>query len=47
LEYLYNVGNLAASTSMRGVEVKHVRRKDFVPEKRLVHIRRAIRGDAG
>jgi integrase len=24
---------------MRGVEVKHVRRKDFDPEKRLIHIR--------
>jgi len=30
---------LAANTSMRGVEVKHVRRKDFDPEKRLIHIR--------
>ncbi|MGH8636009.1 MAG: hypothetical protein ACREUZ_02630 [Burkholderiales bacterium] len=30
---------LAANTSMRGGEVKHVRRKDFDAEKRVVHIR--------
>jgi integrase len=30
---------LAANTSMRGVEVKNVRRKDFDAEKRIVHIR--------
>ena len=38
-EHVYNAGILAANTSMRGVEVKHVRRKDFDAEKRLVHIR--------
>jgi integrase len=30
---------LAANTSMRGVEVKQVRRKDFDAEKRVIHIR--------
>ena len=30
---------LAANTSMRGVEIKHVRRKDFDADKRVVHIR--------
>lgn len=38
-EHVYNAAILAANTSMRGVEVKHVRRKDFDPEKRVVHIR--------
>lgn len=32
---------LAANTSMRGVEVKNVRRKDFDTEKRIIHIRTA------
>ena len=38
-EHVYNAAILAANTSMRGVEVKHVRRKDFDPERRTVHIR--------
>ncbi len=38
-EHVYCAGVLAANTSMRGVEVKHVRRKDFDAERRLVHIR--------
>ena len=36
---MYCAAILAANTSMRGVEVKHVRRKDFDAEKRVVHIR--------
>lgn len=38
-EHVYCAGILAANTSMRGVEVKHVRRKDFDVNKRVVHIR--------
>ena len=38
-EHVYCAGILAANTSMRGVEVKHVRRKDFDSVKRVVHIR--------
>lgn len=38
-EHVYCAAILAANTSMRGVEVKHVRRKDFNAEKRVVHIR--------
>ena len=38
-EHVYCAGILAANTSMRGVEVKHVRRKDFDSNKRVVHIR--------
>ena len=37
-ERLYNAGILAATTSTRSVELKHVRRKDFDAEKRVVHI---------
>src|SRR4051812_578839 len=32
-EHVWCAAQLAANTSMRGVEVKHVRRKDFDPEK--------------
>jgi integrase len=35
----YCAAILAANTSMRDVEVKHLRRKDFDAEKRVVHIR--------
>jgi integrase len=38
-EHVWCAAQLAANTSMRGVEVKHVRRKDFDVEKRVVHIR--------
>jgi integrase len=38
-EHVYCAAILAANTSMRGVEVKNVRRKDFDAEKRIVHIR--------
>lgn len=38
-EHVYCAAILAANTSMRGVEVKHVRRRDFDAEKRMVHIR--------
>jgi integrase len=38
-EHVYCAAILAANTSMRGVEVKHVRRKDFDAKKRIVHIR--------
>ncbi len=38
-EHVYCAAILAANTSMRGVEVKHVRRKDFDAEKRILHIR--------
>jgi integrase len=38
-EHVYCAGILAANTSMRGVEVKHVRRKDFDSAKRVIHIR--------
>jgi integrase len=38
-EHVYCAAILAANTSMRGIEVKHVRRKDFDAEKRVVHIR--------
>lgn len=38
-EHVYCAAILAANTSMRGVEVKHVRRKDFDRHKRVVHIR--------
>jgi integrase len=38
-EHVYCAAVLAANTSMRGVEVKHVRQKDFDAEKRVVHIR--------
>jgi integrase len=38
-EHVYCAAILAANTSMRGVEVKNVRRKDFDAEKRVVHIR--------
>ena len=38
-EHVYNAAILAANTSMRGVEVKHVRRKDFDSAKRVIHIR--------
>ena len=38
-EHVYCAAILAANTSMRGVEVKHVRRKDFDADKRIVHIR--------
>jgi len=38
-EHVYCAAILAANTSMRGVEVKHVRRKDFDSDKRVVHIR--------
>jgi integrase len=40
-EHVYCAAILAANTSMRGVEVKHVRRKDFDPDKRVIHIRRS------
>ena len=33
-EHVWCAAQLAANTSMRGVEVKHVRRKDFDAEKR-------------
>ncbi len=38
-EHVYCAAILAANTSMRGVEVKHVRRRDFDSDKRIVHIR--------
>jgi integrase len=38
-EHVYCAAILAANTSMRGVEVKNVRRKDFDAAKRVVHIR--------
>jgi integrase len=38
-EHVYCAAVLAANTSMRGVEVKHVRRKDFDADKRVVHVR--------
>lgn len=38
-EHVWCAAQLAANTSMRGVEVKNVRRKDFDAEKRIVHIR--------
>ena len=38
-EHVYCAAILAANTSMRGVEVKHVRRKDFDSQKRVIHIR--------
>ena len=38
-EHVWCAAQLAANTSMRGVEVKHVRRKDFDADKRVVHIR--------
>jgi integrase len=38
-EHVWCAAQLAANTSMRGVEVKHVRRKDFDAEKRVIHIR--------
>jgi integrase len=38
-EHVYNAAVLAGNSSMRGVEVKHVRRKDFDREKRLIYIR--------
>jgi integrase len=38
-EHVYCAAILAANTSMRGVEVKHVRRKDVDLEKRIVRIR--------
>ena len=38
-EHVYCAAILAANTSMRGVEVKHVRRKDFDAAKRVVHVR--------
>ena len=38
-EHVYCAGILAASTSMRGVEVKHVRRMDFDLVKRVIHVR--------
>lgn len=38
-EHVWCAAQLAANTSMRGVEVKHVRRKDFDAGKRVVHIR--------
>ena len=38
-EHVWCAAQLAANTSMRGVEVKHVRRKDFDAVKRVVHIR--------
>ncbi len=38
-EHVYWAAIVAANTSMRGVEVKNVRRKDFDAEKRVVHIR--------
>ena len=36
---MYCAAILAANTSMRGVEVMHVRRRDFDAEKRVVHVR--------
>jgi integrase len=38
-EHVYCAAILAANTSMRGVEVKNVRRKDFDPKERVIHIR--------
>jgi integrase len=38
-QHVYCAAVLAANTSMRGVEVKHIRRKDVDLEKRAVHIR--------
>jgi integrase len=38
-EHVWCAAQLAANTSMRGVEVKHVRRKDFDAAKRVIHIR--------
>lgn len=38
-EHVFCAAILAANTSMRGVEVKHVRRKDFDREKRVIHVR--------
>lgn len=40
-EHVYCAGILAANTSMRGVEVKHVRRMDFDSVKRVIHVRRS------
>jgi integrase len=40
-EHVYCAANVAANTSMRPVEVKHVRRCDADLVKRLVHVRRA------
>ena len=38
-EHVYCAAILAANTSMRGVEVKHVRRRDFDAGRRVVHVR--------
>jgi integrase len=38
-EHVWCAAQLAATTSMRRVEMKHVRRKDFDADKRVVHIR--------
>lgn len=38
-EHVYRAAILAANTSMRGGEVKNVRRKDFDTQKRVIHIR--------
>ncbi|HEY7443163.1 MAG TPA: tyrosine-type recombinase/integrase [Vicinamibacterales bacterium] len=39
-QHVYCAGVLAANTSMRGVEIKHVRRKDVDLDARALHIRK-------
>jgi integrase len=38
---VYFAAVLAANTSMRGVEIKHLRRKDVDPEAKSLHIRKS------
>ncbi len=38
---IYCAAVLAANTSMRGVEIKHIRRKDVDPEAKALHIRKS------
>src|SRR5204862_3297068 len=40
-EHVYCAAVLAANTSMRGVEIKHIRRKDVDLEAKALHIRKS------
>ena len=40
-QHVYCAGVLAANTSMRGVEIKHIRRKDVDLDARALHIRKS------
>jgi integrase len=42
-QHVYCAAVLAANTSMRGVEIKHIRRRDVDLDAKALHIRRSFR----